>query len=53
MALAGHVSRAMMEVYFHVRMEGKRGAVDSLSEADFAVGRAQYSVSEKPEKRSH
>ncbi len=31
MALAGHVSRAMMERYSHIRMEAKRKAVDTLS----------------------
>src|SRR5271169_828313 len=31
MALAGHVSRAMMERYSHIRMEAKRRAVDDLS----------------------
>jgi hypothetical protein len=30
MALAGHVSRAMMERYSHIRMEAKRLAVDHL-----------------------
>jgi integrase len=30
MALAGHVSRRMMEHYSHIRMEAKRKAVDSL-----------------------
>jgi integrase len=57
MALAGHDYRAMIERYSQIRMEAKRRAVDSLSGADFEVGRAQnwapYSVSEKPEKRSY
>jgi hypothetical protein len=30
-ALAGHVSRAMMEHYSHTRMEAKRAAVEGLS----------------------
>ena len=34
MALAGHVSRAMMERYSHIRMEAKRKAVDTLSGKD-------------------
>jgi integrase len=38
MALAGHVSRAMMERYSHIRMEAKRRAVDDLSGADFEAG---------------
>ena len=51
MALAGHVSRAMMERYSHIRMEAKRRAVDTLSGADFdaavAQNWAQFFVSEK------
>jgi integrase len=41
MALAGHVSRAMMERYSHIRMETKRRAVGTLSGADFEPGVAQ------------
>jgi integrase len=51
MALAGHVSRAMMERYSHIRMEAKRRAVNELSGADFepsvAQNWAQFLVSEK------
>ncbi len=51
MALAGHVSRAMMERYSHIRMEAKRRAVDTLSGADFEPGVAQnwaqFFISEK------
>jgi integrase len=51
MALAGHVSRAMMERYSHIRMEAKRRAVDGLSGTDFVPGVAQnwaqFFVSEK------
>jgi hypothetical protein len=51
MALAGHVSRAMMERYSHIRMEAKRKAVDTLSGANFEPGVAhnwaQFFVSEK------
>jgi integrase len=51
MALAGHVSRVMMERYSHIRMEAKRRAVDTLSGADFEPGVAQnwaqFFVSEK------
>ena len=53
MALAGQVSRAMMERYSHIRMEAKRRAVDTLSGTDFEPGVAQnwaqFFVSEKPE----
>ena len=41
MALGGHVSRAMMERYSHIRMEAKRRAVDDLSGTDFVPGLAQ------------
>ena len=41
MALAGHVSRAKMERYSHIRMEAKRKAVDTLSGANFEPGVAQ------------
>jgi len=32
MAIAGHVSRQMLEHYSHVRLEAKRRAVDALSQ---------------------
>jgi hypothetical protein len=41
MALAGRVSRAMMERYLHIRMEAERKPVDELSGADFELGVAQ------------
>ena len=51
MALAGHVSRAMMERYSHIRMEAKRKAADTLIGKDFEPGVAQnwaqFFVSEK------
>jgi integrase len=51
MALAGHVSRAMMERYSHIRMEAKRKAVDTISGINFEPGVAhnwaQFLVSEK------
>jgi integrase len=53
MALAGHVSRAMMERYSHIRMEAKRHAVDNLSGTDFqpsvAQNWAQFFISDKSE----
>jgi hypothetical protein len=41
MALAGHVSRKMMERYSHIRNAAKREAVENLSGADFDAGWAQ------------
>jgi hypothetical protein len=31
MAIAGHVSRAMLEHYSHIRMAAKRAALDSIA----------------------
>jgi len=31
MAIAGHVSRRMLERYSHVRMEAKRNAMEALA----------------------
>ena len=41
MALAGHVSREMMERYSHIRIEAKRRAVASLPGQDFSEEVAQ------------
>ena len=53
MALAGHVSRAMMERYSHIRMEAKHKAVDDLSGVEFEPGwaqnRAQFFLSDNPD----
>jgi hypothetical protein len=32
MAIAGHVSRKMIEHYSHIRMEAKRAAMDAIVE---------------------
>jgi hypothetical protein len=34
MAIAGHVSRKMIEHYSHIRMEAKRAAMDAIVEKD-------------------
>jgi hypothetical protein len=44
MALAGQVSRAMMERYSHIRMEAKRGAVNDPRGIEFELGWAQKSA---------
>ena len=36
MAIAGHVSREMLEHYSHVRLEAKRRAVEALSQRHLA-----------------
>ena len=38
MALAGHMSREMLEHYSHVRMAAKRAALDKLANADSRPG---------------
>jgi len=38
MAIAGHVSRRMLERYSHVRMEAKRTALETLSKSTGIVG---------------
>jgi integrase len=41
MAIAGHVSRKMLEHYSHIRMEAKRAALDAIAKPVFEAGRAQ------------
>jgi integrase len=38
MAIAGHVSRRMLERYSHVRMEAKRNAMEALAESTKMAG---------------
>jgi hypothetical protein len=46
MAIAGHVSRKMLEDYSHIRMEAKRRALDALSTR---LGRVtSHSTSQNP-----
>jgi integrase len=40
-ALAGHVSKRMLERYSHIRRAAKQAAIASLERADFQEGRAQ------------
>jgi hypothetical protein len=56
MAIAGHVSRKMIEHYSHIRMEAKRAALDAIAAqpsqpvfgADEAQNWAQSQMEEKP-----
>jgi hypothetical protein len=41
MAIAGHVSRKMIEHYSHIRMEAKRAALDAIGKPTFGEGVAQ------------
>jgi integrase len=56
MAIAGHVSRKMIEHYSHIRIEAKRVALDAIakpvSEAGVAQNWAQSSNDEKPSVRN-
>jgi len=51
MAIAGHVSRRMIEHYSHIRMQAKRTALDAIathvSGADGAQNWAQSPIREK------
>jgi hypothetical protein len=38
MAIAGHVSRRMLERYSHVRMEAKRNAMEALAVSTKTAG---------------
>ena len=38
MAIAGHVSRRMLERYSHVRMEAKRTAMETLAKSSKMAG---------------
>ena len=38
MAIAGHVSRRMLERYSHVRMEAKRNAMETLAASTRTAG---------------
>jgi hypothetical protein len=44
MAIAGHVSRQMLEHYSHVRMQAKRDAVASLDIVSQAPSRTEVTV---------
>jgi hypothetical protein len=51
MAIAGHLSRKMLEHYSHIRMSAKRAAVDSLVASQFIGDGAQKGAqSQLPEK---
>jgi len=52
MAIAGHVSRKMIEHYSHIRMEAKRAALDAIAaqpvQAVIEVG-VNQNVNQQPE----
>jgi hypothetical protein len=51
MAIAGHVSRKMLEHYSHIRMEAKRAALDAIVEASnpSLLGRVVHQNVHQPE----
>jgi hypothetical protein len=52
MAIAGHVSRKMIEHYSHIRMEAKRTALDAIAKPVSEAGGAQnWAQSPTTEKR--
>jgi integrase len=57
MALAGNISRTMMERYSHIRMEAKPCAVDTLSGTEFERGVAhnwaQFSFRKNPKRLTY
>jgi integrase len=52
MAIAGHVSRKMLEHYSHIRMEAKRAALDGIARPVFEAGVAQNWAQSQTEEKS-
>ena len=48
MSIAGHVSRAMLSRYSHVRMEAKRRALDEIAVRQRAADKKREEEAEKP-----
>jgi hypothetical protein len=49
MSIAGHVSRAMLSRYSHVRMEAKRHALDEIAARQRAADEKRKADAELPE----
>ena len=49
MSIAGHVSRAMLSRYSHVRMEAKRRALDDIAERQGAADEKRQKEAERRE----
>jgi hypothetical protein len=49
MSIAGHVSRAMLSRYSHVRMEAKRRALDEIASRQSAVDKKHKDDAERRE----
>ena len=50
MSIAGHVSRAMLSRYSHVRMEAKRRALDEIAARQRAADEKRKTESERRER---
>jgi hypothetical protein len=50
MSIAGHVSRAMLSRYSHVRMEAKRRALDEIAARQRAADEKRMADGERPER---
>ena len=50
MSIAGHVSRAMLSRYSHVRMEAKRRALDGIGERQRAADEKRKAEADRPER---
>jgi hypothetical protein len=49
MSIAGHVSRAMLSRYSHVRMEAKRRALDEIAVRQRAADEKRKEEAERPQ----
>jgi hypothetical protein len=49
MSIAGHVSRAMLSRYSHVRMEAKRRALDEIAARQRAADEKRQKEAQRPE----
>jgi hypothetical protein len=49
MSIAGHVSRAMLSRYSHVRMEAKRRALDEIAARQDAADEKRRKEAERPQ----
>jgi hypothetical protein len=47
MSIAGHVSRAMLSRYSHVRMEAKRRALDGIAENQRTADAKRHEAAER------
>jgi hypothetical protein len=50
MSIAGHVSRAMLSRYSHVRMEAKRRALDGIAARQSAADQKRKNDAERRER---